>query len=743
MINTKNKTLEDLGNFVPSIEADGNVYNNQEIRFRGLLTRNQLYEFMPRYSPLDWYNVGRSDIIRGANSLIYGQADPGGKVNVLSKTASFNKNKGSVSLEIGNKDWTKFTYDENILIGDKSAVRFMFVDKYREFDANYKFQEFTGGTIEFAHILSPKTRFRLHLERGNANRSLIGGTFKVGQTPVGLPNGIVADPKLADLMSDDLFQEIKNYSVVNPFDGSNYDSIYPYSNSDTDPEGNSFNYGFIDLNSNGILEKNFTDANFNNSYDREAPIMVWIDGNEDGIINITEPFEYNDVNGNGNWDGVLEPFATVMNGQYDVGELFDNPKNGVYDIGEIFADLDQDGLYGPGDLWFEATMDGSGDFQPPEEFTDLNSNGIWDIGEEFTDTNQNSVYDVGATFTDSGDYSLESLGWTESDNVQTEFNSNGDALFSYIDKNGNGKFDYLYNPNEREFVAESTEDFAFIDSDNDGKWDPTNELITSWTDSNNNGTLDYDDNSDQITPTSTNKLKIDEQTTVETWTPKDEDFDDLNNNGVYDDSDYASGGLMVRATSPNIWGFTPSGGSLVPDFIRSREDIRNLFRGIDYSNSGTGFGPDSFSRKRFDFVLADLDHVINDELSVKVSLAYEDLFDTQLSSGWSANQINFSSGYNITVRIPTLRSLNEYYSDENNSKIVSPYEAVLVDLTNANYAHLILENIENNGLESVREDLKLAMDDWASNEWNGSFSSLTAEAISKVDRAEDEVEKMV
>ena len=72
----KMKTLEDLGNFVPSIEAEGNVYNNNEISFRGLLTRSQLYEFMPRYSPLDWYNVGRSDIIRGANSLIYGQADP-------------------------------------------------------------------------------------------------------------------------------------------------------------------------------------------------------------------------------------------------------------------------------------------------------------------------------------------------------------------------------------------------------------------------------------------------------------------------------------------------------------------------------------------------------------------------------------------------------------------------------------------------------------------------------------------
>ena len=35
----------------------------------------------------------------------------------------------------------------------------------------------------------------------------------------------------------------------------------------------------------------------------------------------------------------MEPFATVMNGQYDVGELFDNPKNGVYDIGEILQIL--------------------------------------------------------------------------------------------------------------------------------------------------------------------------------------------------------------------------------------------------------------------------------------------------------------------------------------------------------------------------------------------------------------------
>ncbi|MFL2825732.1 MAG: TonB-dependent receptor plug domain-containing protein [Coraliomargaritaceae bacterium] len=703
----KMKTLEDLGNFVPSIEAEGNVYNNQEIRFRGLLTRSQLYEFMPRYSPLDWYNVGRSDIIRGANSLIYGQADPGGKVNVISKTANLNKDKVSVVLEVGDKDWTKFTYDENMVLGDNTAARFMFVDKHREFDANYKYQSFTGGTIEFLHAFSPKTRFRLHLETGEAERSLIGGTFKVGNGPTGLPNGIVADPKLADLVSDEFLQEIANYSLVNSFDG-NYDSIYPYSNSAVDPDGNSYNYGFIDLNSNGLLEKNFSDMNLNNTYDREAPLISWVDGNDDGIINITEPFEYVDANENGIWDGLPEPFATIKNGRYDIGEAYENPKNGVYDVGEVFIDLNNDGIYDPEiDTWLTA-LDGTGDYQE------------------------------GATFTDSGDYTAEEYGWTEGDNIQTIFDEDGTALFSYIDSDNNGRFDFLYNPESRQFVTESTERFAYIDSDNNGQWDPTVEPITSWTDTNGDGTLNVDE-VDTIRPTKTTTRNLGEGESIQTWVPMDEPYDDINNNGIYDDSDFASGGLMVRATNPNIWGFSPAGGTLVPDFIDSREDIRNLFKGIDYSNSGTGFGPDSYSKKRFDYILADFDHTFNDNLSMKVSFAYEDLIDKQLSSGWSANQINFSSGYGVTVRFPTLRSINAFYADDSNSGLRTPFEAVLVDLTNANYAHLALENIENNGLEAVRDDMKTAMNTWATTEWSGSFSSLTTEAIANVDSNEDGV----
>ena len=179
-----------------------------------------------------------------------------------------------------------------------------------------------------------------------------------------------------------------------------------------------------------------------------------------------------------------------------------------------------------------------------------------------------------------------------------------------------------------------------------------------------------------------------------------------------------------RATSPNIWGFSPAGGTLVPDFIDSREDIRNLFKGIDYSNSGTGFGPDSYSKKRFDYILADFDHAFTDSMSMKVSFSKENLFDKQLSSGWSANQVNFSSGYGITVRFPTLRSINAFNEDKNNKNRSSPFEPVLVDLANANYAHLALENIDNYGIEGkegVRSKMRAAMSEWA----NGSEKLFT------------------
>ena len=427
----KMKTLEDLGNFVPSIEAEGNVYNNNEIRFRGLLTKNQLFEFVPRYSPIDWYNVGRADIIRGSNSLIYGQADPGGKVNLISKQAQLNKNKGSIQFEAGTNDWHKYSFDYNYVINDSTAARYLYVDKDREFDQNYKYQKYTGSTLELVHQLKPSTRLRLHLEKGEAKRSLIGGTFKVAHGPTGLPANIVADPKLADLMSEDFFQHVAEYQEFSGNGISDPRSIYPSGTI----------YGFVDVNGDNLIGLNYTDSN----------------GNK----------------------------------KYDSGEM----------------------------------------------------------------------------------------------------------------------------------------------------------------------------------------------------------FDDVNFDNTYNDSDYTA---LRRSNQPKLYNLPKSGGILVPDFIATRNDIKKMFRGIDYRNTGTGQGPSSYSNKSFDYIIADIEHSFSDNLNAKLSVAFEDLWDKQLSAGYGSNQLKFSSGYGTSTKVPNYRSLYDFSEKDVNKEIISPFTASLIDLTNANHADIILNVIDQN-----------------------------------------------
>lgn len=205
-------SLSELGKYVPSIESEGSLYNNEEIRFRGFLTRSQLYEFMPRYSPINYYNIQRADVVRGANSLIYGQSDPGGKVNLISKTANISKDLVKIINSFSNNNSKKIIFDGNKVISDDLALRVLGINQKRNFDQNFRFYEYNGFTLESLYELSNNTRLRLHLENGSVKRSLIGGTFKVGSGSTGLPLGIVADPKLAELLEEPFYQYISNYN---------------------------------------------------------------------------------------------------------------------------------------------------------------------------------------------------------------------------------------------------------------------------------------------------------------------------------------------------------------------------------------------------------------------------------------------------------------------------------------------------------------------------------------------------
>lgn len=188
---------------------------NKAIRFRGFRTNFQLFEFMPRQSPQNYYNIERADIIRGSNSLIYGQSAPGGKVNFNAKKASFGSDNIKVETAFDNKGLLRFIFDGNKIINDKLAIRVMGIDEDREFAQRYKKTKITGTTLEATYRPTRNTELRLHYERSNTLSNSVSGTYKdktgtAGLT--GIPEGLPATPEILKYLSPELKDYIYNYN---------------------------------------------------------------------------------------------------------------------------------------------------------------------------------------------------------------------------------------------------------------------------------------------------------------------------------------------------------------------------------------------------------------------------------------------------------------------------------------------------------------------------------------------------
>ena len=227
-------TVDDLADVVPSVEAAGESFSNRLLRFRGLLTRNQLFEFMPRQLDQNGYNVGRVDIVRGANSLIYGQAAPGGKANFLVKRADFSGNETSLEAQIGDNANLRSAFDTNYVINDKLAIRVMGTHQQREFDQKYKEQEFNGATVGITYRPTDKTQFQLHVEGVDSYRNSPPSLYEdqtnqYGYT--GVLDGLPATKDVIDLLDSRTINYMLDYqnagSLVGATNGGNPNGRIP------------------------------------------------------------------------------------------------------------------------------------------------------------------------------------------------------------------------------------------------------------------------------------------------------------------------------------------------------------------------------------------------------------------------------------------------------------------------------------------------------------------------------------
>ncbi|MGB0793275.1 MAG: TonB-dependent siderophore receptor [Opitutales bacterium] len=215
--------VDSLEQVVASAQAEGEDYSNNALRFRGLLTRSQLFEFMPRLGSQKGYNVARAEVIRGANTLVYGQASPGGKVNFLAKRAEFGDDIARFGHQFGTQDLFKVNFDINKVVSDSLAVRVLGLDQTRGGDRAYQENTYEGATLAVSYRPSRKTSFGFHAEVYEEFRNSPPGMYRDQSGEYGLTGiyrNLPATPDVVDYLSDAAMQQIIDYDPTYYKDGN-------------------------------------------------------------------------------------------------------------------------------------------------------------------------------------------------------------------------------------------------------------------------------------------------------------------------------------------------------------------------------------------------------------------------------------------------------------------------------------------------------------------------------------------
>jgi outer membrane receptor protein involved in Fe transport len=168
---------QDLVRATASVTQDPDGFSLNQLRIRGFRSLTQRYDLFWREIERDGYNIQRVDIVKGANSLMYGQADPGGQINSVPKLAQIGDNFANVKATVGNKDYLRGEFDVNHTLSDEVAVRVMGVDFSRELDQLYEYADLRGATIEASYRPTNNTQLRAHIEYIDLDQNLAPNMF--------------------------------------------------------------------------------------------------------------------------------------------------------------------------------------------------------------------------------------------------------------------------------------------------------------------------------------------------------------------------------------------------------------------------------------------------------------------------------------------------------------------------------------------------------------------------------------
>lgn len=160
----------ELSRYAPGGEFSNYPTHDTAFFFRGLSNEWQTRNFFIWYLPTDSFSIERAEVLRGPNALLYGDAQPGGLMNIITKRAE-NRNFGSVKVTAGSWDFYRSEVDLNRRINDKLAVRFTGAASRQGSFYDYRYNNFDGLHLAATYRPFRNTRIRLEGERGKVDRN--------------------------------------------------------------------------------------------------------------------------------------------------------------------------------------------------------------------------------------------------------------------------------------------------------------------------------------------------------------------------------------------------------------------------------------------------------------------------------------------------------------------------------------------------------------------------------------------
>jgi outer membrane receptor protein involved in Fe transport len=171
------------GNFLG--QGDGAVLTNTNrrapvanTRVRGLTEADNTRDYFLSDIPWDSYNVGRVDLQRGPNSILFGIGSPAGIVNAGTNAAAF-ENAYKLENRLDNFGTVRFSGDFNQVVIEKElAVRLSLLNdstKYRQHPA-YRDDQRVYGAVNYTPKMlntdSMTTQIRANYERGTVDSNM-------------------------------------------------------------------------------------------------------------------------------------------------------------------------------------------------------------------------------------------------------------------------------------------------------------------------------------------------------------------------------------------------------------------------------------------------------------------------------------------------------------------------------------------------------------------------------------------